>query len=590
MSLVTRLSFNLRQVIFSYLSFSEIRTLFFLNKKLSLEISIYLNDNLLSIKQTDIFRLNKFDLSIFLKKFKNITQIQLNCLKIDLFYVMPSLPKKLKSLKFIDIKVEDLYNENFWEILSVNSFNLEYIGLTIQNNCLKEQNFIENNNNFFKFIESHPNLKKIAFKFPRNFSMMSFYFFDIILETLVKVPNKINYLVFHNIRTSKYFSEQNKIVCPNIREIKIRNENPDCEIGVNFQTLKYFSGIFPKLESFHILDYCTTGSLTNNSSGFHIFASNYMRKQIISLEEKNKEIIPTLKNFNLNCYGLNIEIDELSMMNFLSNCNDLRSFGCSSNKFLSSSIIQELVMRNMNLIQLNVDYTNFDDLSCQIVANSPIIKNLKKLSLQFCKRITFEGFACLLGNCKSLKSLNVKGNKNFKNKLVDYLLESGEIEELFLHQNRIKNDNVHKIVKKFRGSLKILEISKLEFYEKFTNAIFKELSDENYQLSKVKILDISFNHIIDDKCMFSICKVFCNLESFNVKCCGHFNMICFDHMKASNWKYTLEKLNIKYCYFFRDQIETILNILHNFQKLLFIYIEETLLNKTTMLDKRFIIR
>jgi len=574
------LSFNIREIIYGFLIFPEIKSLLFLNWKLFQEVLIYLREKHLKIKQNDIFRFDRSTLFTFFQKFPNITQLQLNCQRIDVLYIIPALSKNLKSLKLVDVNLSDLTTNLFWELLSNGCNALEFFSISegyndYHFNNIRDKQY-DNIVNLKDFFNCHQALKKFSLKFNKHhektsFSLTSANFFESALQALAIVQNNVEILIFHNIRIPASFLPVgnlfSKMTCPKVKELKVKSQISFKEphLGINRESLGFLYEVFPNLEKIHFFD-CFPPNLNLNNAFQNLTSS--------CLNNQTKSPPTTIKRFYLNCYGSPIEIDEILMMNLLSNCSDLISFGCASNKSMSNGIVQELVFRNPNLLELNFDYTNFDDLACSILASSNIMNNLTKISLQFCKRITHEGFATLLEGCKSLKSFNVKGNKNFKNKTVDFLLQSGEIEELYLHENRIKNSSLQKIAKRFQKTLKIIEISKLEGYEKFTNSVFKELFDEKFKLSRVKHLDMAFNHIIDFSSLKVLCFVFPNLEVFNVKCCGHFNLECFDHIVNSNWMFTLEKLNIKYCNLFPDQIETIIKKLNHFKRLVYIYTED----------------
>ena len=598
------LSYNIRSLIYEYLVFSELKSLIFLNKKIHAEILVFLHEQHLGIKQTDLFRLNKSDLFLFFKRFSNISHLQINCRKIDIIYLIPALPKKLKTLKLIDVSIETLYHEDFWNSLSLVCLDLQALSLVVlYEEKERDKNESGNHRKIKNFIKTHQSLKKLSLKFNKDDELAVYYYSihycDAILSAVSQIPNAIEILIFINMKQPHCFMgyDMEKYKCNNVKELKIKNQysfpHPSfLMIGCDYNTLNSLYQLFPNLENLYIQDYFQPKS-SNLNAGFQNFTTMYLNKQVSIKDEeekKDKEKIKpiTLKNFNLNCYSNLVEIDELLMINLISNCNDLRSFGSASNKFMSNGVIQELLMKNLNLSQINFDYTNIDDLACHIISNSTIVKNLTKISLQSCKRITQEGFSNLLSGCKSLKYLNVKGNRNFKNKTIDFLLQSGEIEELLLHENRINNNSIYKILKRFQKSLTVLEISKYEGYEKLTNSVFKEICEEKIKLSRLKVLDMAFNHIIDGTTIQNICYLFPNLESFNVKCCGHFNIECFNIIKESNWKYTLEKLNIKYCHLFPDQIEEILEKLKNFQILLHIIVGKDLAIQTILNNNRIL--
>lgn len=590
MSFGSLLSFNIREVIFSFLSFSDIKSLIFLNRKICIEAMMYLKNQSLSIKQNEIYFLEKNHLINFLNRLPNITRLQINCSRVDIIAVVSSFPKKLKALKLIDISIRDAYNPVFWEDLAEVCSNLETFTLIVSEDLSLFWTSNRKPDPTLLFSKNH-NLRKVALKYNKNDAIgihaMVPDFMTIFYEAVAR-SSKAEILVLHYI---VYEAFRFNVACPNIKEIRIKYL-PEIKF-MNYAIFRDLYDLYPNVESVYLYYYGrnkeSTSYLDSINSGFDLLVENFLKsRKSQNFSDEKKSSVAEFKNFNLHFYGFTTDINQLTMINFISNNTKLRSFSSPSNKQLSTSIIQELLMRNPNLTQLNFDYTNFDDLSCQVLADSSVVKNLTKLSLQFCKRISHEGFALILENCASLKSLNVKGNKNFKNKTVEYLLNCGEIEELLLHENRIKNASFHLILKRFRKSLKILEISKLEGYEKFTNHIFKELYEEKFRISRLKVLDVAFNHIIDSSSIKYICEIFPNIERFNVKCCGHFNLDCFDIIKKTNWKNTLENLNMKYCHLFQDQIDEICAKLYDFKKLLHIFIEEDLCKPESKFSKRFI--
>ena len=575
MSFVSLLSFNIRHIIYDFLTFDESKRLLLLNRTLFKEIMVHLRGRQLNIKQSDVFPLEKSSLFSFFRNFPNILHLQLNCYRIDVFYIFPSLPKHLKSLKLVDVNMAHLTKDLFWELLASACNHLEFFSISERYSDCRCEGLLPTEGIIIKnFFNANPSLKKIALKFNRHrglFFQGSSLLLEAILQVLSNIENIVEELVIQNIPIPPSYltirSTFPKICCPKIRHLKVKNQvfQEAKQFGINNETLSVVFDVFPNLEKINFLD----GSQQNFNLNlaFQCLTTAY-------LNNLNKTPKITMKLFHLDCYSSPFEIDEILMMNLLSNCSDLTNFGCASNKLMSNGIFQELIFRNPNLLQINFDFTNFDDLGCTILASSDVLKNLTKISLQFCKRITQEGFSTLLEGCKCLKSLNVKGNKNFKNKVVEFLLQSGELEAIYFHENRIKNSSLNKILKRFQKTLKILEISKLEGYEKITNFVFKELIDDNIKLSRLKNLDVAFNHIIDFNSLKDICIVFPNLERFNVKCCGHFNLECFDRIQNSNWRFTLEKLNIKYCHLFPHQIQEITEKLKNFQKLVHINVDD----------------
>lgn len=558
MTFLSHLSFNLRQTIFSFLAFWDLKSLIFLNKKIFIEIMIILKDRSLIIKQKDIFRLNKNQIHRFLKTFQNIISFDFNCHLTSLFFVISALPRKLKYLKFSNIDFKDLYNSKFWEELSEQCLNLETISFK---NCDEYHGYFsrrEETPNFKLFLKTHPKLKTVCLKFNKNMNIgMLFTSIDLsksLIYSLSFCKNSVETLVFQNT----IFPIAPEYECARIKSFILRNCFIFSMINFGFCfNWNFFSlcKLFPNLESICIIDY-----LKQNNKKVEIYdVDEFFRKN------NQEDLILKLRHFVFSSYGVSTKISVNNLMDFFHEKN-LVTFSNAGNRSLSISFITELMKSSPNLIDLNFDYTIFDDNACQTLSSSLIVKNLRKLSFEGCSNISHEGFKTVLENCSCLISLNVKRNENFRNQTIDSLLICGDLEEIYLSKNNLDDNSICKILKRFKGTLKNLEISQME---KCTKFLFKKLNKDKFKCLFTKHLNISKNQIIDSENVGLIGEIFPNLEKLNLKSCRNINLDCLDLLIKTNLKSTLEKMNLRNCCFFGSEEDKIFEKLKKIKKLVY---------------------
>lgn len=507
MSLIHSLSFNLRGVIISFLSFSEIKQILFVNKQLYVECLLYLKNEPFKIKQYQIFRFDKHVLFNFLKRLSNIQSLQLNCSIIDLLYIMPIFPRKLKFLKLHEIPIQQLYDQNFWEGLSEFCRELEKIVIIV---AMNENPDFSPQPGLFSSFKNFIKLKKISIKVKEGISdtRISTYFMRYLFEALAKNDNQIEVLLFQNIDIYTPL----KSCITKLKEIRyLKTRKP--KQGFNFFYQNYLSSC-PNLETLFV-----------NVSFF--------QNGIIDLDAYEKDI--KLKNFTFESKR-RFDFNENSLLNLVSRCSCLEKFSIAGNFIFSTKIVETLLTRNLNLTELNFDYTNFDDVSCQILASSLIIGQLKKLSLAVCYSITSKGFCIVLEKCRSLLSLNVRGNYYFNCDPVDALLQSGELEELFLSDVDLDECAFSRIVKRFHTILKLLEPPSSH------SSFFKQLFEEGIKLKKLKTLVFGNSEKFEWSCLRLICEIFPNVEHFNIGFSVTFDFESFEFIQKSGWKQSLKKL------------------------------------------------
>lgn len=529
---------NLRSYIFSFLTLSDLKKFVFLDKVLFHEILFYLKNNLKSLKSWNIINLDSNQLNYMLHFFQHLTEIEIVAQNLNLPKIILNFPNTLKILKLNSLPYEDFSSS--LKVINEKKILLHEFTLKINIDSNVE---ILSTEELEIFFAHQKELRTFKLKIKKNeTNKTTILMLANILKFISETDSSVSYLELENL---DYDENILNFLCKNIKYLKIRHfssnsKNRETFLKINLSTFQLIERCFPNLTSLSITDDDYNNNTEENYSFLFQNVPNFVNR------------IEKLETLILNKYGFPIDFEQMNILRLLTIPKNLTSFGLSSNKSFNNNIIQEISSKNFGLTYLNLDYSNVDDFGAEILANSETIKTIEKLSIKFCRKITSSGLSAIFTNCERLKDLDVRGIKGLRNKTLRILTENlnlVEFEKIYLHENNLKNETIENFMFKFRNSLKVLEISKMDYFGKFSSS-FLGNGSKVFKMVKLKKLDVSFNiSAVTDEMILRIINLAPNLTSLNVKSCEKLTDFFFIAIENSIWSESLTKLNCKYCLF-----------------------------------------
>lgn len=553
---------NSRSYIFSFLNLIDLKKLFFLDKVLFHEILSYLKTNLKSLKSWNIINLESNQINNMLHYFQHLNEIEMETQNLQLQKIILNFPNTLKFLKLNSLLYEDFASS----LKFINEKNFLLHEFILKLNIDSKTEILKGTKELKIFFANQKLLKTFKLKIKKNEANKTT---NLILANVLKFISKTNSNVLNLELENLDFNESSFFLCKNIKNLKIRHfsnnsNNKEGYLKINFSTFRLIENCFPNLTSLSITD----DDYTNNGENY-----SFLFQNVPNFVNR----IENLETLILNKYGFPIDFEQMNIMRLLTIPKNITSFGLSSNKSFNNNIIQEISSKNFNLIYLNFDYSNVDDFGAEILANSETIKSLETLSIKFCRKITSSGLSVIFTNCERLKNLDVRGIKGLRNKTLRVLTENSNLEEfekIYLHENKLKNETIENFMFKFKNSLKVLEISKMDYIGKFSSN-FLGNGSKIFKMLKLKKLDVSFNiSAVTNEMILRIINLAPNLTSLNVKSCEKLTDFFFIAIENSIWRESLIKLNCKYC-LFSDFSLTIPRMLTKTLKLTYLNMDET---------------
>ncbi|KAL4478505.1 hypothetical protein ABPG74_006740 [Tetrahymena malaccensis] len=288
-------------------------------------------------------------------------------------------------------------------------------------------------------------------------------------------------------------------------------------LGINDHTLETLIKLIPKsLTCLEIVDYQSESNLALREKSF----SEKIFVQFI-------EHFNNLSQLSINCYKTRQQIPIFAFLHMEQIYNNLTSLGLASCNGINKEILSSLISKNSSQLQeLVMDYTQLEG-ALETIAQTQTTQ-LKKISINYCKRITKQEIITFCNSQTQLEYVSFKQIKCFTKKALVPLVNNNykTLKSVILEGNKIDNTHIAFLLRYCRN-IKSLSLRKMDRVDaNFSNQLFHVIMQfaktENYNEmhEKLTYLDISFNQTFNDESISCVSQLFPNLYTFILDQCS----------------------------------------------------------------------
>ncbi|KAL4510430.1 hypothetical protein ABPG72_020892 [Tetrahymena utriculariae] len=307
-------------------------------------------------------------------------------------------------------------------------------------------------------------------------------------------------------------------------------------LGINDHTLETLIKLIPKsLICLEILDYQSESNLALREKSF----SDKIFVQFV-------EHFNNLTQLSINCYKTRQQIPIIAFLHMEQIYNNLTSLGLASCNGINREILSSFISKNSSQLQeLIMDYTQLEG-ALETISQTQTAQ-LKKISINYCKRITKQEIITFCNSQTQLEYVSFKQIKCFTKKALVPLVHNNykTLKSVILEGNKIDNTHVAFLLRYCKNiqslSLRKMDRVDVNFSNQLFDVIMQFAKTENYSEihEKLTYLDISFNQTFNDESISCISQLFPNLYTFILDQCSVHSLTSLLPLK-----YSINSLNL----------------------------------------------
>ncbi|EAR99328.2 hypothetical protein TTHERM_01122700 (macronuclear) [Tetrahymena thermophila SB210] len=319
-------------------------------------------------------------------------------------------------------------------------------------------------------------------------------------------------------KESQLFQNQTLNKFKKLQKFKISSTRNSIRfLGINDHTLETLIKLIPKsLSCLEIVDY-------QNESNLALREKSFSEKIFVQFIEH----FNNLSQLSINCYKTRQQIPIFAFLHMEQIYNNLTSLGLASCNGINKEILSSLISKNCSQLQeLCMDYTQLEG-ALETIAQSQTAQ-LKRISINYCKRITKEEIITFCNSQTQLEYVSFKQIKCFTKKALVPLVNNNykTLKSVILEGNKIDNTHIAFLLRYCRNiqSLCLRKMDRVDanFSNQLFHVIMQFAKTENYneKHEKLTYLDISFNQTFNDESISCISQLFPNLYTFILDQCS----------------------------------------------------------------------